>query len=138
VTLDAAVQQLDDGPRPGDAPRVPRVSAVARRNVVGQTVLVVPCPHCGDHVQGARSLPAVFIGACGSPVIVVSAEWPGGEPFEIEGGMALMPNRKVDSGWYRLPKSNTPYYGPVPEGADRLDDAEVKKLATGAADKPAK
>lgn len=40
-----------------------------------------------------------------------------------------MPNRKKDVGWYRL-RSGTPYHGPVPEGAERLSDAEVKKLGS--------
>lgn len=48
-----------------------------------------------------------------------------------------MPNRKVDSGWFRLPKSGALYYGPVPEDANRLTDEEVSELAAAAgADQP--
>lgn len=38
-----------------------------------------------------------------------------------------MPNRKKDIGWYLLPKSGTPYHGPIPEGAKTLTDAEAKR-----------
>lgn len=28
-------------------------------------------------------------------------------------------------GWYALPKSGTPYYGPIPDGADELADHDI-------------
>lgn len=38
-----------------------------------------------------------------------------------------MPNRKSNTGWYELPKSGTPYYGEVPEGAKTLTESEARK-----------
>lgn len=45
-----------------------------------------------------------------------------------------MPNRKRNTGWYLLPKSGTPFYGEVPEGAKTLSQAEAKKHAVGTID----
>lgn len=42
-----------------------------------------------------------------------------------------MPNRKVNSGWYRLPLSGGLYYGPLPEDVDPLSDAELRKIRGG-------
>lgn len=82
---DAAVEQVD-GPDGDDAPRLPRVSALAVHNEMDQPILLVPCGRCGVHRHGARSLPGVFFGTgCNRPVVVESARWwPEDEPFEIE------------------------------------------------------
>lgn len=37
----------------------------------------------------------------------------------------------INTGWYLLPHSDTPYYGTIPEGAKTLTDAEAKKLVPG-------
>lgn len=38
-----------------------------------------------------------------------------------------MPNRKREVGWYLLPKSETPYHGPIPDGVKPLTDAQLDK-----------
>lgn len=42
-----------------------------------------------------------------------------------------MPNRKPDPkiGWYKLPRSGHPYYGPVPDGAETLTPTQAEKAA---------
>jgi hypothetical protein len=40
-----------------------------------------------------------------------------------------MPNRKRAVGWYLLAKSRTPYHGPIPDGAQMITEAQVKKAA---------
>jgi hypothetical protein len=55
--------------------------------------------------------------------------------------MAERPTRfKIERGWYRLPRSGTPYYGPIPDGAEQIDAptaAELDRAGDGP-DLPAK
>lgn len=46
-----------------------------------------------------------------------------------------MPNRKTNTGWYLLPRSETPYYGTLPDGEKGLTETEAKAAAKKAASK---